>query len=68
MEEYVGLLSEITKRKKIPFEVKKFLDCKEAQQTGSPFGTLGIYYNGEFKTHELMPEKKFEKFIEEVIK
>jgi ribosomal protein S18 acetylase RimI-like enzyme len=68
MEEYVGLLYEITRRKKIPFEVKKLQDCKEAQQTGSPFGTLGIYYNGEFKTHELMPEKKFEKFIEEVIK
>lgn len=68
MEEYVGLLSEILKNKKIPFEIKKLQDYKEAQQIGSPFGTLGIYYNGEFKTHELMPEKKFEKFIEEITK
>ena len=68
MEEYVGLLSEISKSKKIPFEIKKLKNHKEAQQIGSPFGTLGIYYNGEFKTHELMSEKKFEKFIEEVKK
>ncbi len=68
MEEYVGLLSEILKNKKIPFEIKKLQNYKEAQQIGSPFGTLGIYYNGEFKTHELMPEKKFEKFIEEITK
>ena len=68
MEEYVGILSEISKSKKISFKIKKLLNHKEAQQIGSPFGTLGIYYNGEFKTHELMPEKKFEKFIEEVTK
>lgn len=66
MEEYVGLLSEISKRMGIPCEIKKLLDYEEAQKMGSPFGTLGIYYNGVFKTHELMSEKKFEKFIEEI--
>jgi ribosomal protein S18 acetylase RimI-like enzyme len=68
MEEYVGLLSEISRIRKIPFEIITLQDCQEAQQTGSPFGTLGIYYNGEFRTHELMSEKKFERFIEEKIK
>lgn len=68
MEEYVGLLSNICKNNKIPCEVIKLKNNKEAQQMGSPFGTLGIYYNGEFKAHELMPEKKFEKFIDEVKK
>jgi hypothetical protein len=67
MEEHVNLLSNICKNKKIPCEVIHLKDYKEAQTKGSPFGTLGIYYNGEFKTHELMPEKKFEKFIEELI-
>lgn len=66
MEEYVELLAEVSKRNKIPFEIKKLKNYNEAQQIGSPFGTLGIYFNGEFKTHELMPEKKFEKFIEEL--
>ena len=68
MEEYVELLSEISKSKKIPFKVIKLQIHKEVQQIGSPFGTLGIYYNGEFETHELMSEKKFEKFIDEVKK
>lgn len=40
---------------------------KQAQQQWSPFGTLGIYYNGQFQTHELMPEKKFERLIDEII-
>ncbi len=66
MEDYVALMSEILKRKNIPFEIKKLQSHKEAQQEGSPFGTLGIYFNGNFVTHELMPEKKFEKFIEEL--
>lgn len=68
MEEYVGILSNICKNKKIPFSVINLKNHKEAQAKGSPFGTLGIYYNGKFKTHELMPEKKFEKFIEKVKK
>lgn len=68
MEEYVGLLSDICKNKKNPCKVIHLKDFKEAQAKGSPVGTLGIYYNGELKTHELMPEKKFEKFIEEIKK
>lgn len=64
MEEYAGLLSEISAKNGISFNVKKLKSCEEAQETGSAFGTLGIYYNGEFITHELMSEKKFEKFIE----
>jgi ribosomal protein S18 acetylase RimI-like enzyme len=64
MEEYVNLLSNICKKKKIPCDVIPLKTFKEAQTIGSPFGTLGIYYKGQFKTHELMPEKKFETFIE----
>jgi predicted GNAT family N-acyltransferase len=67
MDEYVKLLSNICKNKIIPCVVINLKNCKEAQAKASPFGTLGIYYNGEFKTHELMPEKKFEKFIEDII-
>lgn len=66
MEEYAGLLAEISSKNGIPFNVKKLKNCEEAQETGSAFGTLGIYYNGEFITHELMSEKKFEKFIEKL--
>jgi ribosomal protein S18 acetylase RimI-like enzyme len=67
MEEYTGILTEVLKRKLISFQVIKLDKYADAQQFGSPFGTFGIYYNGRFITHELMPEKKFEKFVEELI-
>jgi ribosomal protein S18 acetylase RimI-like enzyme len=63
MEEYAGILAEIAKKKAVPFSSKRLSSCKEAQQIGSPFGTLGIYYNGVFQTHELMAPAKFEKFV-----
>jgi len=66
MEEWIRLLSNVSKNKNIPFEIIKLRNYKEAQQTGSPFGTFGICYNGDLKTLILMPEKKFEKFIEEI--
>lgn len=67
MEEYVSLLKQLSDNKNIPATIKKLKDHEEAQQIGSPFGTLGIYYNGEFQTHELMSEKKFDKFVEALI-
>lgn len=66
MEEYVELLSNISKKNKIDCKIIKIQSYKEAQQVGSAFGSLGIYYNGDFLTHELMSEKKFEKFIEKL--
>lgn len=67
MEEYVALLADVSKRKGIPYEINKINSAIEAKEIGSPFGTLGIYYNGEFKIHELMTEKKFEKFIDSIV-
>jgi len=67
MEEYVYLLSEILRGRNIDFQVNKISNSKEAQSQGSAFGTLGIYYNGKFVTHELMAEKKFNKFVDDLI-
>lgn len=64
MEEYIAVLTEVTKRSGIAYKTYKLQNFREAQEIGSPFGTLGIYFNGEFQTHELMSEKKFEKYIE----
>jgi hypothetical protein len=41
-------------------------DKNDAQKIGSPFGTYGIYYKGKFLTHEVMPEKKFNKFLDKI--
>lgn len=67
MEEYVALLADISKKKGIPCEIYKINSSSEAKEIGSPFGTLGIYYKSEFKTHELMSETKFEKFIKSIV-
>jgi hypothetical protein len=67
MEEYVNLLANICKKNKIQSKIIHLKNFKDTQQQGSPFGTLGIYYNGEFKAHELMPEKKFEKFLKGIL-
>lgn len=66
VEHQVELLAKIVKSKKIPCEVIKLQSYREAQQIGSPFGTFGIYYHGELKTHEPMTEKKFIQLVEEV--
>lgn len=66
MEEYIQLMASVCKKKKFPTEVIKLKTMKEAQQISSPFGTMGIYYNGKLITHELMPEKKFDSFIDAI--
>ena len=65
MEEYVHTLNTIAKDENIESKVIKLHNCEEAQNQGSPFGTLGIYYKGLFLTHELMTEDKFKKLINE---
>lgn len=65
MERYVELIRKIADAKKVPCVVKKLATPAEAQEMGSPFGTFGVYFNGLFQTHELMPEAKIETFLAE---
>ncbi len=65
MEEYVALLNSVAMGLGFPCSTIKLETCKNAQKHGSPFGTLGIYHNGAFLTHELMTEEKFKKLIQE---
>ncbi len=67
MEEYVGLLSEVAKGMHEKATVVKLKSSEEAKAKGSPFGTLGIYYEGKFLTHELMTEAKFRSLAEKAI-
>ena len=63
IEDSIKNLTKVLKNKKFSYDVIKLQNYKDAQKIGSPFGTLGIYYNGKFMTHEPMTEKKFEKFL-----
>ena len=38
---------------------------EQAQAAPAPFTTYALFYNGEFLTHEILSEKRFEKILEE---
>lgn len=63
-EEYVSIMNEVVKAKNIPSRIIKIENKEDAQKLTSPFGTYSIFYNGNIVNHEIMPAKKFEKFIE----
>jgi len=63
MEEYASIFSSVIERNGFSSEIKKLTSSVEAKKEGSPFGTFGVYYKGDFLTHELMTEDKFEKLI-----
>jgi ribosomal protein S18 acetylase RimI-like enzyme len=65
MEEYVSLLAEVAKSENIEAKIIRLKDSDDAKHNGSPFGTLGIYYDGVFLTHELMTGEKFRKLLRE---
>jgi len=66
MEDYMNLLADTLKGKMIQYQIVKLTAHDEANRAGSPFGTLGIYYKGEFVTHELMTQKKFSSLVDEI--
>lgn len=66
-QEYTEGMSRVLKEKNLPHQVIRLTNYQEAQELGSPFGTCGIYFNGELKTHKLMSDQKFEKFVDKLI-
>lgn len=59
MEEYTASLAEAAAAKGIPARRDKLESRADILERGSPFGTLGIYRDGAFLTHELMVPSKF---------
>lgn len=60
---YVPLLENIAKSKNIDFQVVHLVTAEQAQNAPSPYSTFSLFYNGEFITHEILSEKKFEKIL-----
>ena len=66
-EYYVDEMIAVADSHGIPSQKTK-LTTKEAVQNGpSPFGVFGVFYEGEFLTHEVMSSKKFDKLLSKVI-
>ena len=66
-EEYVDIMLNFAKGKKYKAEKIKLKNKNEAQNLSSPFGTFGVYFNGQFLTHEILSEKKLEKVMEQLV-
>ncbi len=60
---YVPILEEMAKARKIAFRSVHIRTREDAQNAPSPFNTFSLFYNGQFVTHEILSEKKFEKIL-----
>lgn len=67
MEDCVQNFIEILSSMNIKSQSIKLESSEQAKEIGSPFGTLGIYYNGDFITHELMTDKKFYELVDNTV-
>ena len=63
---YVPILQETARKQGIPFVIRQITTAEEAQNAPTPFTMFSLFYNGEFVTHEILSEKKFEKILEGV--
>lgn len=62
---YVPLLEDMAKKRNADFQSVPILTRGQAQNAIIPFTTFSLFYNGEFITHEILSEKKFEKLLTE---
>ena len=61
---YVPLIAEIANKRGAALSIHKIETEEQAQNAPSPYTTYSFFYNGKLITHEIMSEKKFEKFLD----
>lgn len=61
---YVPMLEEMAKSRNVNVQSVHIQTRDDAQNAPTPFTTFSLFYNGEFITHEILSEKKFEKILE----
>ena len=62
---YVPLIETVAKAKGVEFTAIRFDTTEQAQNAPAPFTSYSLFYNGEFMTHEILSDKKFEKILVE---
>ena len=60
---YVPILDGMAKTRNVEFQTVHIQTKEAAQNAPTPFTTFSLFYNGEFITHEILSEKKFEKIL-----
>lgn len=62
---YVPLIEAMAKQRGAAFRSILLESAEQAKAAPCPFTTYGLFYNGEFITHEILSEKKFDKILTE---
>lgn len=60
---YIPLLENIAQIHHVVFQSVRIQTKEEAQNAPTPFTTFSLFYDGQFVTHEILSEKKFEKIL-----
>lgn len=66
----VGILEDLRKvanTKGINFKTYKLTTREQAQNAPTIWTTFGLFYNGEFITHEIMSANKFEELLNKLL-
>ena len=61
--EYVPVLEDMAKARNAVFQAVHIQTTEDAQNAPSPFTTFSLFYDGQFVTHEILSEKKFDKIL-----
>lgn len=56
-------LKRIAENKGIPLKIEKINRVEQAQNHVIPFTIFSLFYQGQFVTHEILSEKRFEKIM-----
>lgn len=65
-EKYVHIVSEIAKDRGTTIELRKIESKQQAQDVPAPFTTYSLFHNGQFITNEILSEKKFNEFLDQI--
>ena len=64
---YIQLIKDIAEKNKAGFQAIKITSADSAKGAPTAHTSFTMFYNGEFVTHEILSEKKFQKFCDENI-
>lgn len=53
----------MAKKRNVKFQAVHITTREQAQNAPVPFTTFSLFYNGQFLTHEIQSEQKFEKIL-----
>lgn len=63
-EKYATLIAEIAHTRGVTFTKIKYQTKEQAQSADAPFTTYSLFFDGAFVTNEVLSEKKFTKFLD----